>query len=237
MNDMTDDCAAHQEGLRVRPGRALVPRLRRLRRPGADPEAAADAGHAARELRLHLRHRLLQPLSVLHEDLRHAQHPRSRAGDRHRPQADAAGPVGVGGHRRRRRAGHRRQPLHPRHAAQHRAQDHPAQQPHLRPDQGPVLADLGIRQEDQDHAARAASIGPSVRWPWRWAPAPRSSRARSTATCKHLGRCWSAPPRTRAPPSSRCCRTASCSTTMPTSALTTRRPGPMRASCSSTASR
>jgi hypothetical protein len=32
------------------------------------------------KVRLHLRHRLLQPLPVLHEHLRHAQHPRPRAG-------------------------------------------------------------------------------------------------------------------------------------------------------------
>ena len=49
-----------------------------------------ELGIAAREHRLHLRHRLLEPLPVLHEHLRLSLHPRPRAGDRHRPEGDAA---------------------------------------------------------------------------------------------------------------------------------------------------
>jgi hypothetical protein len=234
---MNDIHGADQEGLRDRPGRALVPRLRRLRRAGAGPEADADARHPARELRLHLRHRLLQPLSVLHGNLRHAQHPRPRAGHRQRPQAGAARAVGVGGDRRRRRAGHRRQPLHPRHAAQRRPEDPPVQQPHLRPHQGPVQPDLRAGQEDQDHAA------------WQHRPALQPGR-RGAGRRRHLRRphggqrprphgeaCSSAPPSTRARPSSRSTRTASSSTTAPTMPSPTRACATTPACCSSTASR
>ena len=52
---------------------------------------------------VHLRHRLLQPLPVLHEHLRHALDPRPRAGRGHRAEGHPARPVGVGHHRRRRR--------------------------------------------------------------------------------------------------------------------------------------
>ena len=45
-NDMTHDrsCATHQERLRLRPGSALVPRLRRLLDPGRSAERAATLG-------------------------------------------------------------------------------------------------------------------------------------------------------------------------------------------------
>ena len=51
-------------------------------------------------------------------------------------------PAGLGRHRRRRRPVDRRQPPDPRHPPQRRPQDPPVQQRDLRPDQGPVLADL-----------------------------------------------------------------------------------------------
>ena len=63
-----------------------------------------ELGIAAREHRLRLRHRLLVPLPVLHEHLRHALDPRPRAGHRHRARRVASRPVGLGRHRRRRRA-------------------------------------------------------------------------------------------------------------------------------------
>ncbi len=129
-------------------------RLRRLLDPGADAEAHARAGRAAREDRLHLRHRLQQPLSVLHEHLRLPQHPRPRAHDRHRAARDEPGAQGLRRHRRRRRPEHRRQPPAPRHAPQRRHQDRPLQQPHLRTDEGPVLADVGVRQAHQELAGR-----------------------------------------------------------------------------------
>ena len=51
-------------------------------------------------------------------------------------------PVGLGDHRRRRRAVDRRQSPDARHAPQPGHQHHPVQQPHLRTDQGAVLAHL-----------------------------------------------------------------------------------------------
>ena len=47
---------------------------------------------------------------------------------------------------------HRRQPPDARHPPQHRHQHPAVQQPHLRPDQGPVLAHLAAGQDDQEHA-------------------------------------------------------------------------------------
>ena len=69
------------------------------------------------------------------------------------PQAGPPRAVGLGRHRRRRRARDRRQPLHPPDAAQRGPQDPAVQQPDLRAHQGAVLAHVGVRQADQDHAA------------------------------------------------------------------------------------
>ena len=74
------------EGLQVRPGGPLVPGLRRLRHPRRRAGLPARARHPAREHRVRLRHRLLVPVPVLHEHLRHALDPRPRAGDRDRPR-------------------------------------------------------------------------------------------------------------------------------------------------------
>ena len=68
-----------------------------------------ELGHPAREVRVRLRHRLLEPLSVLHEHLRLPHHPRPGAGGRDRAQARPARAGGLGRHRRRRRAVDRRQ--------------------------------------------------------------------------------------------------------------------------------
>ena len=62
--------------------------------------------------------------------------------------------TGDGDHRRRRLAGHRRQPLHPRHPAQRRSQLHPLQQRNLRTDQRAVLAHDQAGQGHQDLALR-----------------------------------------------------------------------------------
>ena len=75
----------HQEGLGERPGGALVPGLRRLRHPAGRPAADARARHRAREHRVRLGHRLLEPLPVLHEHVRHAL--ASTAGRRRSPPA------------------------------------------------------------------------------------------------------------------------------------------------------
>ncbi len=129
-----------QGRFRQRPGGALVPRLRRLLHPQQHEEGDARPRHPAREDRVRLRHRLLQPLPVLHEHLRHPLDPRPRAGGGDRPQGVEPRPERVGHHRRRRRPLDRRQPLDARHPPQPRPQHHPVQQPHLRPDEGAVLA-------------------------------------------------------------------------------------------------
>ena len=104
------------------------------------------------------------PLPVLHEHLRHALHPRPRAGHRHRARLLPQGPERVGGDRRRRRAVDRRQPPDPRPAAERQPEDPAVQQPDLRPDQGPVQPDLRDRQDhqvDADGLARRA-LQPAV---------------------------------------------------------------------------
>ena len=107
------------------------------------------AGAAPGEHRLRLGHRLLVPLPLLPGHLRPALDPRPGAGHRHRAGRVAAGPLGLGRHRRRRRALDRRQPPDPRVAAQREPQDPALQQPDLRADQGPVLPDLRGRQGHQ----------------------------------------------------------------------------------------
>ena len=80
--------------------------------------------------------------------------PRPRAGAGHRAGHRARRPVDLGRHRRRRRAVDRRQPPDPRAAAQRAGEDPAVQQPDLRPDQGPGLADLRARQDHQVDAVR-----------------------------------------------------------------------------------
>ena len=126
------------------------------------------------------RHRLLQPVSVLHEHLRHPLDPRPGAGRRHRPEDRAARSAGLGHHRRRRRPVDRRQPPDARHPPQPRPQHRPVQQPHLRPDQGPVLAHVACWAEDQEHADGRRSTTRSIRSRSPSAAKPRSSPARST---------------------------------------------------------
>ena len=143
-----------QEGLDQRPGGPLVPGLRRLRRAHRRPDADARAGREARAGGVRVRHRLLQPVPVLHEHLRHPQHPRAGAGHRHRHRRGPAGPRRVGDHRRRRRAVDRGQPLHPRAAPQRQPHDPAVQQPDLRAHQGPVLAHVGAGQGHEVDALR-----------------------------------------------------------------------------------
>ncbi len=128
-----------------------MPRLRRLRDPQRHEKDPLHAGHPAGEAGLRLRHRLFQPLSLLHEHLWHPFGARTRAGHCHRPEGHAARPLGVGHHRRWRRPEHRRQSPDPRPAAKPGHQHHPLQQPHLRPDQRTVLADEPPGPRDQEH--------------------------------------------------------------------------------------
>ena len=135
-----------------------MPRLRGLRDPRRRAGLPARAGTAPREHRVHLRHRLLVAVPVLHEHLRDALDPRPRAGDRDRPGRHPAGPVGVGRHRRRRRAVHRRQPPDPRAAAQREPEDPAVQQPDLRAHQGAVLPHLRDRQDHEVHPDGVAGL-------------------------------------------------------------------------------
>ena len=80
-----DGDRADEEGLHLRPGGALVPRLRRLRDPRRGAGLPARARPQAREHRLRLGHRLLLALPLLPRHLRHALDPRPRPGHRDRP--------------------------------------------------------------------------------------------------------------------------------------------------------
>ena len=177
------------------------------------------------------------PVAVLHEHVRVPHDPRSRADARDRAQGGPSGPHGLGHHRRRRRAVDRRQPRHPLDAPQRRHQHGHVQQPDLRADQGPGVADLGVRQADQvdagrhhrhaDHAAddRAGRRGELRRalgrHPHRAPPGRRSSGAAGT----------------RARRSSRSSRTATSSTTAHGATSPTARSARTGCCSSSTASR
>ena len=133
-----------------------MPGLRRLRDPRRDAGLHAGARDREGEDRLRLRDRLRRALPVLHEHVRDALDPRPRAGDRDRPLDVPARPVGLGRDGRRRRALDRRQPPDPRAAPQRQPQDPALQQPDLRPDEGPVLADERAGQGDEVDAVRLA---------------------------------------------------------------------------------
>ena len=176
-----------------------MPRLRRLRRAQGGAVLPARPRAAQGEHRLRLRHRLLLAVPLLPRHLRDALDPRPRAGDRDRHRHLARGPLGLGGHRRRRRALDRRQPPDPRDAPQREPEDPAVQQPDLRPDQGPVLPHLRARQGHQVDAGRLG--GPPVQ--------PGLARARrrghlrrphrSTPTASTSPRCSRRPPPTAAP--------------------------------------
>ena len=172
-------------------------------------------GHSPRELRLRLGHRLLLAVPLLREHLRLPRHPRPRAGHRHGREVRQPGALGLGGHRRRRRPVDRHQPPDPLPAPQPRRQDPAVQQPHLRPDQGPVLAHLRVRQEAPSPARWAPSSSPSVPCRRPWPPRPPLWPGRSTPIRTTWRRSSKRRPATAAPRSSRSCRTAGSSTTAP----------------------
>ena len=118
--------------------------------------AHARARRAAGEPGVRVRHRLLEPLPVLHEHLRHPQHPRARARGRDGRRARPARPRRLGHHRRRRRPLDRWQPPDPRAAPQREHDDPALQQPDLRAHQGPVLADERGREGHEELAVRLA---------------------------------------------------------------------------------
>ena len=133
------------------------------------------------------------------------------------------GSVGVGRHRRRRRALDRRQPPDPRAAPERGPQDPAVQQPDLRADEGPVLAD---ERGGQGHQVDAVRLGRPPLQPDR-----ARARRRGEVRRAHGRQRPSAPDRgasaggrsTRAPRSSRSTRTATSSTTARSTCCATRR--------------
>ena len=107
-------------------------------------------------------------LAVLHEHLRVARHPRAGPRHRHRSGDGPTRSAHLGHLRRRRRPLDRRQPPHPRLAAQREPHDRDVQQPDLRAHQGPVLTDQRGGQGHQVDAVRFAR--PAVQ---RGQPGPR----------------------------------------------------------------
>ena len=103
----------------------------------ADP-GGGTAGDEPQRDRDGVGHRLLVAHFGVHGFSHAAHDPRPGAGVRHGGQAEQAGPERDRSHGGRRRAVHRRQPLHPRGAAQHRHHGHRDEQPHLRDDRRPV---------------------------------------------------------------------------------------------------
>ena len=154
-----------------------MPRLRRL--CGAEGGAADDAGSRRRSVedRVRLRHRLLVALPLLYGDLRLPHHPRPRAGGGDGGEARQSRARRVDHHRRRRRAVDRRQPHDAHPAPQPRLPDPAVQQRDLRPDQGPIFADLAGRHAQPVDARSARSTGRSGPAPSRWARAAASSPA------------------------------------------------------------
>ena len=168
-DDVDDrDGQADRQGFRHRPGGALVPRLRRL--CGAEGGAADDAGSRRRsgEDGVRLRHRLLEPLSLLYGDLRLPHHPRPRAGGGDGGEARQSRSRRVDHHRRRRRAVDRRQPHDAPPAPQPRLPDTAFQQRDLWPYERPIFS-------DHRGSARARPRRPSARSTGRSAPAPSRS--------------------------------------------------------------
>ena len=139
MNEVIED--HHRQGLGLGPGSPLVPRLRRL--CGPESRAADDARprHRARKDGVRQRHRLLEPLSLLHGELRLPHHPRPRA--RSRPGSSSPIPSSTCGSSpatatRCRSAATTRCTCC---AATSTARFAAVQQRDLRADQGPIFAD------------------------------------------------------------------------------------------------
>ena len=124
----------------------MVSGVRGLRDPGRGAGVHARAGHRAGEHGLRVGHRLQRPVHLLHGHLRVPRDPRAGAGDRHRHRDGETRSQRLGRHGRRRRAVDRRQPPDPRASSQREPEDPAVQQPDLRADEGPVLADLGGRE-------------------------------------------------------------------------------------------
>ena len=138
-----------------------MPGLRRLRRARRRPVVPAHARDPAREHGLRLRASAARSRFPYYLDTygMHSIHGRAPA-IATGLAVPAPGPVGVGRHRRRRRAVDRRQPPDPRAAPQRQPQDPAVQQPDLRADQGPVLADVRGRARSPSPRRWARSTTP-----------------------------------------------------------------------------
>ena len=138
-----------------RSGSALVPRLRRLLDPGPDEEGPGRRWALPREKMVFISgigcsSRFPYYMNTYGFHTIHGRAPTFATGLKVGP----ARPDGLGHHRRRRRPVDRRQPPDPRHPPQRRPEDRPVQQRDLRPDQGPVFADLAHRHAHQVEPAR-----------------------------------------------------------------------------------
>ena len=133
-------------------------RMRRPRHP--ECRAARTAGnsrrarHAPQPVYVRLGHRMLVAFHLLHEDLRVPLRARTRQCHSDGREDGEPAPERLGDDGRRRLAGHRRQPLYPRHPPQRGPQRHPVQQRNLRSDQRPVLAHVETGQDHEDLALR-----------------------------------------------------------------------------------
>ena len=154
-----------------------MPRLRRLRDPFRRSVRFPGARHQARKFRGRFRHRLLQPLPLLHEHVWLSHDSRTRARRGHGIKIDSPGPGSLGRHRRRRCALHRRQSHHSHAAAQCRHQSSAVQQPHLWTDEGPVFADFRISTRRPSPLRLAPSTARSIPFRWRSARKPPLWRA------------------------------------------------------------
>ena len=188
MNEITKITTAKDWA--TRPGSALVPGLRRLCRAEGGPADHARPRHGARKDRVRQRHRLLEPLPLLHGELRLPHHPRPRPRGRDRGQARQSRARRVDHHRRRRRAVDRRQPHDALAAPQPRLPVPAVQQRDLRPDQGPIFADQPDRHAlALDPVRLGRPPGQPVRLRARVGRAVRRARrSTSTRTCPTCSR-------------------------------------------------
>ena len=131
-----------------------MPRLRRLRHSVRRANGFCRPGNPARKIRDHFRHRLFQPLPVLHEHVRIPHDSWPRAGRGYRRETRAARPRCLGGHWRRRFALDWRQSHHSHAAPQCGHQSPDVQQQDLRPHQGAILAHFRNGQENEINSIR-----------------------------------------------------------------------------------
>ena len=199
MTATTAPVKLHAEGLRLRPGSPLVPGLRRLRDPEGGAEGAGRPRGAAG------RRPCSCPASAVRRAFRTTCPPTGSTRSTGARPPIATGvklanpePRRLGDHRRRRRAVHRRQPHAARAPPQRGPADPALQQRDLRPDQGPVLADVAPGHQDAPPRRGARSSAALIRRRLRARRRGRgSSPAASTPSRRTWSRCSSGPTRHR----------------------------------------